>query len=162
MDEIWKDIPGYEGMYQVSDLGRVKSVSRKDARGRNRKERILQNNPNASGHHQVKLYKDGNTKYPYVHRMVLEAFVGPPPKEKPNALHCDDDPSNNKLENLRWGSQSENRNDAVRNGRDYNANKTHCVNGHLFSGENLRVRSDGRRACRTCESYAWRKSVGRP
>ena len=96
--ENWKDIPGYEGRYQVSDQGRVRSFCL-DTRGR-----FLKPGRMPSGHLSVAL---GRRNSQCVHRLVLLAFVGPPPK-KSECRHLNGVPSDNRLENLKWGTRSEN------------------------------------------------------
>lgn len=156
--EAWKPIPGYEGLYEVSDLGRVKSLAKalhSSRWGGVRKwpEKVLKANANGSGHLYVRLWKDKRQTKSYVHRLVLEAFVGPCP-EGMEALHHDDDPTNNILGNIRWGTRSENMTDMVRNGKNHNASKTHCKRGHLLEGNNLYgpTLKAGRRECRSCQS----------
>jgi hypothetical protein len=114
--EEWRDIPGYEGAYQVSNLGRVRSLERRVRvvphgieTTRRVPPRILKPAPhgskqNHSGHLAVVLGR-GNTRD--VHPLVLRAFVGPPPQGH-ECLHLDHNPSNNCLDNLKWGTRSEN------------------------------------------------------
>jgi hypothetical protein len=109
--EVWKDIPGHEGEYQVSDMGRVKSMPRRVrlvASGiettRLVSERILRPGKTASGHVSVALGL-GNSRL--VHQLVLEAFVGPRP-ERHEVLHLNHIPSDNRLVNLKYGTRSEN------------------------------------------------------
>ncbi len=108
MLERWLDIPGYAGRYQVSDLGRVRSLNRRvricHGATRPLKGRILRPAGGKSGHVSVALGK-GNSKD--VHVLVLRAFVGPPPKEH-EALHLNHKPADNRLSNLKWGTRSEN------------------------------------------------------
>ena len=78
MIEIWKDIVGYEGKYQVSNLGRIKSLNYRHAG----KEQILKAVRNSKGYLQVKLYKDGKVKHYAVHRLVSEAFIQFVPEDK--------------------------------------------------------------------------------
>lgn len=98
-NEIWKDIVGYEGMYQVSNTGQIKSLSRKT--NKNRKEKILAQRKSKGGYLIVNLYKSGKAKTHYVHRLVALAFV-----ENPNALpeinHKDENCENNQSFNLEW------------------------------------------------------------
>lgn len=113
-NEIWVEIPGYEGAYAVSDLGRVKSLARRvrlwtpnaGELTRMVSERILRPGPqkSKSGHLTVALGK-GNSKL--VHKLVLLAFEGPCP-DGFEVLHRDGDPANNRLDNLRYGTRSEN------------------------------------------------------
>ena len=109
-EEIWKDIPGYEGKYQASNMGRIKSLGRyvRTARGqRYVKEKILkQHIRDVGGHLGVSLGKD--THNIGVHRAVAMAFLGLPENEDLYVLHCNGDPTNNRPENLRYGTQKEN------------------------------------------------------
>ena len=106
MSEIWKPIPGYEGLYEVSDQGRVKSYRRYP------EGRLLRPGCMSGGHVSVSL---GIKNSLCVHALVLLAFVGPPP-EKHECRHLNGNPSDNRLENLRWGTRSENIADAIRHG----------------------------------------------
>ena len=102
MEEIWKDIIGYEGLYMVSNYGRVKSLNYHMTG----KEKILKAGKSGDGHLIVYLYKNG-TKKPYqVHRLVAEAFL-PNPENKPIAHHKDHNPLNNNVNNLVWLTQEE-------------------------------------------------------
>src|SRR5690606_32157657 len=81
--------------------------------------------------------------------LVAAAFLGPRP-EGSEVCHINGDPADNRVENLRYGSRSENVLDQVRHGVHNNARKTHCKNGHAFTPENTMRRSEGGRRCRTC------------
>ena len=154
-------VVGYEGLYEVSDQGRVRSLDRVDSYGRHRKTRVLKPNQNDSGHYQVRLFRNGKSEsYPYVHHLVLEAFVGPRP-EGMVACHADDVKEHNYIENIRWDTPSSNRFDAVRNGKDYNARKTHCKYGHEFTPENTRYCKNRKRACRECSKWKVRQEHAR-
>ena len=107
MQEIWKDIKDFEGMYQVSNLGRVRSVDHFDRLGRLRKGVIKAPQDNGHGYKVVQLHKDGKQKNARVHRLVATAFIENP-DNKPEVHHVDTDTSNNKLENLRWVTRKEN------------------------------------------------------
>lgn len=104
--EVWKDVKGYEGLYQVSDQGNVKSLARKRTGKPWYKERILK--PlDRKGYLAVSLYADGKCKLYSVHRLVADAFV--PNKEgKQQINHKDGDKTNNKMSNLEWVTPSEN------------------------------------------------------
>ena len=110
--EIWKDIEGYEGLYQVSNLGRVKSLNY----NRTKKEKILKPRSNKDGYLRVVLYKEGKSKQYLVHRLVAQAFI-PNPDNKPQVNHKDDNKTNNKVENLEWVTSKENANYGTRNKR---------------------------------------------
>lgn len=112
MSEEWKDIPGYEGLYQVSNLGRVRSLDRKYSKGKDRKIVL-----DAWGYPQVGLYKGSSGKTFHVHRLVLLAFIGPCPKGMETRHFPDPDRTNNRLDNLSWGTRLENAKDAKEQGR---------------------------------------------
>jgi hypothetical protein len=131
--EIWKDIPGYEGMYQVSDQGRVKSLPRYYRR----KELILRPGFNQIGHQIVSLFKNNVRKGYGIHSLMLLAFVGPPPEEGMVGMHLNDIPDDNRLENLRWGTTSEN----VRTGRLMLGNNPYGVKGRFTDQEVIEIRN---------------------
>lgn len=117
MQEVWKPVPGYEGVYEVSNQGRVRSLDRYvecvgPIKGRylsKKKGRVLRPGPSNYGHLSVVL---GRRQTRMVHDLVLRAFVGaPPPKHE--CCHNNGDPTDNRLENLRWGTRSQNNADAV-------------------------------------------------
>ena len=100
MEEIWKDIEGYEGKYMVSSLGRVRSV---------RKDVILTPNTNNSGYMMVHLKNDGQRKCKRIHRLVAESFI-PNPDNKPYVDHINGIQTDNCANNLRWCTCKENLN----------------------------------------------------
>lgn len=148
MDEEWRTIPGYEG-YEVSDLGRVRSIDRLDARGRRRKGAMLSQALQKSGHLTVSISGGGSRRTVGTHVVVLEAFVGPRP-EGMDACHWNDVPADNRLSNLRWDTRSANVRDSVRNGNHPMANRTHCPKGHPYTDENTYRYPGGNRACNEC------------
>lgn len=108
MNEQWRDVPGWEGRYRVSDQGRVLSLSWRNTG----KARVLDpRRPSASGYPCVNL---AGVPVP-IHGLVLAAFVGPRPSGM-EACHANDDKRDNRLSNLRWGTRRENMADAERNG----------------------------------------------
>jgi len=121
ISEVWKDIKGYEGLYQVSNIGRVKSlkriVIRKDGSKLSVKERILKPLTRPNGYLQVHLsnYR-GKGKYPLIHRLVCEAFHENP-ENKPCVNHIDENKTNNVVSNLEWCTYEENINYGTRNRR---------------------------------------------
>lgn len=165
MNEEWRPIPGYEGIYQVSNLGRVRSLDRRTWNPRGRgfwaslKGQDLRAVSLPTGHLYVKLLRDGQASQRQIHRLVLEAFVGPCP-DGLEACHGDGDPTNNALPNLRWDTRSANLRDAVRHGTHHHAKKTVCANGHPYSPENTYV-NGSKRACRTCRREHSRRSYAR-
>ena len=120
MEEQWKDIIiekngiiyDYTGLYQVSNLGRVKSLGN----DKTRKEKILKPKINNNGYLKVGLYKNGKVKIFLVHRLVATAFI-PNPDNLPVVNHRDENPSNNSVENLEWCTAKYNINYGTRNER---------------------------------------------
>lgn len=148
MDEIWRDVAGYDGVYQVSNAGRVRrTIAANEGRT---KPGVLSPGISELGHGHVALTRDGKRKQIGVHRLVALAFIGPQPSPRHLVCHNNGDPRDNRVENLRWGTQSDNINDSVVHGTHRNTRKTHCIRGHELSGANLYRRSGGRRECRTC------------
>lgn len=96
MIEVWKDIEGYDGLYQVSNLGRVKSLSN----DKDKKEKILKAGK-IKGYLQVILYKNSKMKHYYVHRLVAQTFI-PNPDNLQCINHEDENKENNCVENLEW------------------------------------------------------------
>ena len=95
--EEWRDVKGFEGLYQVSNLGRVRSLNYLHTG----KERVLKQCKNNHGYQQVTLYKDGKVKKGKVHRLVAEAFI-PNPDGLPCVNHIDECKTNNIVTNLEW------------------------------------------------------------
>ena len=151
-NEKWLPVVGYEGHYEVSDHGRVKSLARKlpvaGSGWRNYRERILR--PSFAGHpHVVMVTPTGEQRTETIHRMLMAAFVGPCP-EGMEVRHLNDVKDDNRLENLAYGTASENMLDRVRNGIHHQSIKTVCKFGHPLSHENTYRYPDGRRECREC------------
>jgi len=120
MIEVWKNIKEYEGLYQVSNIGRVKSLERTviDKRGHKHytNERILKPQIGPNGYLQVGLHKDCKGKSLYIHRLVCEAFHENP-KNKPEVNHINEDKSDNRACNLEWVTSKENNNHGTHNAR---------------------------------------------
>ncbi len=124
--ETWKAVPGWEGWYEVSDEGRVRSLTRQStANGAPAwyKGRLLKPGRLKNGYMQVCLTAPDRRVSSYVHRLVLSAFVGPPPEGK-EVCHTDGSRDNNFLGNLRYGTRSENARDRIAHGRGPDGKKT--------------------------------------
>lgn len=134
--EEWKDISGYEGLYQVSNLGRVKGLDRvvktKNGRTQSKKGMVLKNKLGTSGYHYVILYKDNKPKTIMNHTLVAYEFIGERP-EGNDICHIDGDRFNNKLINLRYDTRAENFIDVYRVGKKN-------PNGKLTIDEVLEIR----------------------
>lgn len=152
--EEWRDIPGWEGLYQVSNLGRVCSVDRvivaKGATGGPRRypSKIREPFPGKWGHLHVSLFEGRTEKRYSVHSLVAQAFIGP----RPDGLvvcHNDGDPSNNCPENLRYDTASGNMLDAVKHGTQWQVKKAQCPRFHEYVSWNL-VPSQTHRGGRKC------------
>lgn len=125
MVEVWKVIPGYVGLYEVSDHGQVRSYAHT---GRKPKSGVVKRrdvpiilrptrSKKVDGYVQVDLQYEGERKIGRVHRLVAEAFIGDPPFEGALVMHKDDDKSNNHYSNLAWGTTADNVDDKVSKSR---------------------------------------------
>jgi hypothetical protein len=166
--EHWLPVVGYEGLYAVSDWGRVRSF-RRSGRGQLLKPHTI---PGA-GYQRVTLSRPGEPrrerKYATIHQLVMLTFVGPRP-EGLEVCHWDGDPANNQLSNLRYGTRSANREDARRHGTlgggpRLHLRKTHCLRGHPYDEENTYISKNGARGCRACnreyqrERHGWSERI---
>lgn len=142
--EVWKQIKGYEGLYEVSNTGRVKSVARvvntSDNRALPIKEKILtlhaskcdKKHPRPMFH--VELWKNNKREVPFIHRLVAQAFI-PNPDNKPQINHIDGDRRNNNVENLEWCTNGENVKHAYANGLIVSANKKAVRGVNVVTGK---------------------------
>lgn len=121
MEDIWKDIEGYEGLYQVSNLGRVKSLERlvtqRPGVTYTRPEQIIKHNSGAKlkGYPNLNLCRNGRVVNALIHRLVAQAFI-PNPDNKRCINHIDGDKNNFKISNIEWVTHSENTKHAFRTG----------------------------------------------
>ncbi|QIG57716.1 HNH endonuclease [Arthrobacter phage Sarge] len=145
----WRAIPGYEGHYEVSDDGQIRSLPRLNARNQPIGGHILKPNVETDGYQRVDLFMRGARSHVAVHRMVMLAFEGPCP-EGQEVLHGDGNRVHNRLPNLSYGTRSENALDTIRHGMNVNAAKTHCKRGHEFTADNTHLNVNGSRECRRC------------
>lgn len=145
INKIWKDIKGYEGLYQISNLGIIKSLnravnSRLDNEGNPimniRKGRFLKQTINNQGYYRIILYKSSISKSYFIHKLLGIHFIDNP-DNKDVVNHIDGNPSNNKLSNLEWATYSEDKQHAVNTGlihsggNNYNAKS---INQYTLNG----------------------------
>lgn len=164
--EQWRPVSGYEGLYEVSDLGGIRSVDRvvpigSGDRTRRYTGRTLKPSADSDGRRRVILYRPGPTCRS-ISAMVLEAFVGPRP-EGHECCHHDGDASNDRLENLRWDTRSANHLDAVRHGTHGRTRRRACPRGHFLVQPNLVLGAlrAGRRSCQACHLTRGRQRYAR-
>ena len=125
--EEWKDIKGYEGIYQISNKGRVKTLG-----NNRRKEKIREGIADNTGYKRISLCKNGKEKKYSIHRLVAQAFL-PNPDNLPVVNHKDENKLNNNVENLEWCTQKYNVNYSSSNGRP--AKKIICIEtNEIFVG----------------------------
>lgn len=169
--EEWRSVVGWEGLYEVSDLGRVRSLDRTisnplpsgTVRSQRIKGRILTPGiAKAGGYGYVNLTRNARQTSRHVHRLVMDAFVGPLPSGL-HTRHLNGDPTDSRLVNLAYGTPLENARDAVRHGRT-GANRTHCKRKHEFTPENTHVviQPSGyqQRNCRACARARYHERRG--
>lgn len=157
--EHWLPVPGYEGLYEVSDRGRVRSLPRLTASGR-LGGRVLRPRI-VDGYLRVNLSKDGVAQSRKIHQLVAEAFLGPCPPGL-EIRHLDGNSKNNAIWNLAYDTRSENMLDKVRHGTHHEARKTSCKWGHEFTPDNAYISPSGRRNCRKCRDAKRKGGTGVP
>lgn len=148
--EQWRPVIGYEGRYEVSDHGRVRSLERviETRRGpRAVRGRLLKPRRDPRGYLRI---SPGFGKDASIHVLVMEAFVGPRPEGRV-ICHNDGQPGNNHVSNLRYDTQQNNCLDTIKHGRSRQKERTHCPNGHVYDEQNTHYRKHGRRTCRACD-----------
>ena len=148
--ESWAPIPGWVGLYEASDQGRIRSLTR-TVDGRRHEGRVIGHSTTPKGYRIVVLSGRGMRKAYALHRLIAETWLGPLP-DGMQTRHLNDDKADNRVVNLAYGTRAENEADRIRNGLvHYNAGKTHCPQGHAYDESNMVVR-DGSRHCRTCKN----------
>lgn len=157
---------GFEGRYQASSEGQIRSLAREyiNARGAHRKtpERILSACAGGGRYLNVSLFRDSSTPVSWkVHQLVCRTFHGDKPFPEAVIRHLDGNSFNNRASNLRWGTPAENSRDLVRHGRNHNANKDGCINGHEYTPDNVVYYTtpggQQMRKCRACKRNWSRK-----
>lgn len=159
MADRWVPVPGYEGAYQVSDAGQVRSVDRyitnpfpgRKTRTQLIKGRLLKPGIAKAGRYPyVNLSNDtGDRRTFHVHRLVLLAFVGPMPTGM-QTRHLNGNATDNRLDNLAYGTPTENGADRKLHGTS--GRKAQCLRGHPLSGPNVRKDPNtGRHFCKSCQ-----------
>ena len=138
--EQWQPIPGWEDSHEISSTGRVRTKTRRvvakngvsrQVRGR---ELVVSSRPN--GYQFVALWRDNKPHQISIHRAVLSAFDRLP-NQGEVGMHLDDDPTNNSIENLRWGTTSDNVRDCSAKRRHNKSRNDHCPQGHALAAPNL-------------------------
>lgn len=125
MEEVWKDIEDYEGLYQVSSFGRVKRI---------KSDRVLTGCKNTGGYIQVHLSKNNVVSNKLIHRLVAGAFI-PKSENKPQVNHIDEDKTNNRVDNLEWSTAKDNLNHGTRNERSSKTKSIPIIAINLKSGD---------------------------
>lgn len=156
-------VVGYGGEYEVSNWGQVRSVERtvfqKGGVWRYQSY-VLSQDVNKRGYHRVVLSKGNRRRTANVHRLMAEAFL-PNPENLPMVRHLDDNKSHNVIDNLAWGTNSDNQKDSIRNGTHWGSSKTHCPQGHPYDEENTYIFTRGNgttgRKCRMCHALKERE-----
>lgn len=151
MKETWKDIEGFEGLYQVSDLGRVRSLG---IRGRIRSLSLTKD-----GYPKVRLIHKGKDKTARVHRLVAEAFI-PNPEGKDTVNHIDGNKENNRVSNLEWVDRSEQMYHAYRLGLKPSMGGTNNTQAKLTAEQVKEIRRDYVRQSQEFGTVALAKKYG--
>lgn len=153
IDEEWRDVPGYEGVYRVSSRGGLICLLAGSGRHKNRHlpgRRVKGSLRN--GYRRVRsVVPADNGKNLNFHVLVARAFHGEPVKGQV-VRHLNGVRDDNRAENLSWGTPKENSKDMIRHGTNVNASKTHCPENHPYDQENTYLTPSGTRMCRICTS----------
>lgn len=153
--EEWRPVVGWEGLYEVSDLGRVRSVERLVRGVHDCVRRLpgrIKEPEESQGYRIVTLYRENRPKRRRVHHLVLEAFVGPRPPGM-EGCHGPSGSADNRVSNLRWDTKSANAADSLAAGTNRNTRKTYCPRWHRLVEPNRRTepsRQPHWRGCLAC------------
>lgn len=156
MKEEWKPIPGWEGYYEASSLGRIRSVARKIMRADGIEQgfpaRVLKPQLNKGGYQYVRLCVNGTKCKKNVHRLIALTFLGSPVSHDLVVCHSNGIKTDNSASNLRWDTVSANNYDMVRHGSHFFKSKKECPRGHPFVEENIAPweKRKGGRTCWAC------------
>lgn len=166
LPERWLDVPGYEGRYQASNLGRIKSLTRHTpTRNRwgpctyNASERIINGRLDEDGYRRMKLCVAGVTSEQFAHKLIALAFHGECPPECNQVAHWDGDKLNNRPGNLRWATSAENAADRVRHGLTSNQFGERHSHNKLTEEQVLEIRR-ATRTRSTAADFARKFSIG--
>jgi hypothetical protein len=152
--EEWLPVVDYENYYEVSSYGRVRNAVTQKHVG----------SLDKYGYMKVTLRTPGSKRDYRIHRLVLEAFHGKPDVSRQLGLHRDGNKLNNREDNLYWGTQQENMQDAIEHGTHVSVAKTRCPQGHWYNEINTRITPEGYRVCKSCHrqrEYARRQEERR-
>lgn len=158
MEEIWQDLPGYEGLYRISNYGQIESLPRQGSKGG-----LMKGTVHKKGYLNVTLRKNGKQTTAKVHRLVAETFL-PNPEQLPEVNHKDENKLNNRVDNLEWCTTQYNHDYGTRTIKTGKAIR--CVEtGEIYPGSAWAARalnvdqSTITKSCRnpnrTCGGYHW-------
>lgn len=163
--EIWKDIPGYEGLYQVSNLGRVKSLPREICNSRRcyiSKERVLKNVLGKTGYFKLQLYKYGKVKYIQLHQLVAMVFLNHSPNGHNLVVdHINNNKLDNRVDNLQIVTTRKNLSKDKKGTSKYTGVSLEKKNNRWRSQINVngKVKYLGKFNCELAASYAYQKAL---
>ncbi|MGP5931644.1 NUMOD4 motif-containing HNH endonuclease [Corynebacterium glyciniphilum] len=160
-EEEWRPIPGYEGRYEASSTGRIRSVTRRmtfsNGHQRLHRGRVLKACTSRDDPHLRIPLRDGAKKRTYfVHSLICATFLGPRP-DGADVCHNNGDATDNRVENIRYDTRASNIADAVRHGTHWQTRKTHCPAGHPYTPENTLWEGPKHRKCRECNRIKCRR-----